>query len=81
MVTLVNKIEEISNERPHELIGYYQKVFSTPEGEIVLVDLMQRFGEFRPNFTKVEAGQNSVVIYIKNRLLGITEQPIIGDKQ
>lgn len=79
--TLIGKLDNIRNERDHEMVGYYQKVFSTPEGEIVLVDLMMRFGEFKPSFNKMETGQHSVLIYIKNRLLGISEQPPTGEQQ
>lgn len=76
LLPLIQKLDEINSNKPEELIYLYQKVFGDMEGELVLVDLMMRFGEFRPAVNGMERGQHSVLIYIKNRLLGITEQPI-----
>ena len=51
----------------------YCRLFNTPEADMVLCDLMDRFFEFRPVKSDYEAGAQSVIIYIKNRLLGISE--------
>lgn len=53
----------------------YMKLFNSPEGELVIVDLMDRFFEFKPTSNPQEAGSQAVIIYIKNRLLGIAEEP------
>lgn len=52
----------------------YMKLFNTPEGELILVDLMEKFFEFKPTSNQQEAGSQAVIIYIKNRLLGIAEE-------
>lgn len=73
---ILDKIDQIRNERPQELVTYYRKVFGTPEGEIVLVDLMDHFFEFRPTVNDMQAGSRAVIVHIKNQLLGITHQPL-----
>lgn len=74
-MALLQRLDEIQANSPQDLIGMYQKVFGDVEGEIVLMDLMQRFGEFKPSLNMFEAGNQAVLIYIKNRMLGIVEQP------
>lgn len=76
MINKLALIQKLDTLAPSDLVGVYQKVFSDVEGELVLIDLMMRFGEFKPATNLLETGQSSVLIYIKNRLLGIVEQPI-----
>lgn len=73
---LLPLIEKYDNTLKEDLISYYRKVFGSVEGELVLMDLMMNFYEFKPTSTAFEAGGQSVLIYIKNRILGIIEQPI-----
>lgn len=80
LIEKINRLDEIRNDRPEELANLYQKVFSTVEGELILVDMMERFGEFKPSKDLFEAGNQAVLIYIKNRMLGIVEQPIIQEE-
>lgn len=74
---MISKLDEIQELRPQEIVGFYQKVFNTPEGELVLIDLMIRFGEFKPSANTFEAGNQAVLIYIKNRMLGIVDQQVM----
>lgn len=75
-LAIINKLDDINNNSPQDLVAMYQKVFGDVEGEIVLIDLMMRFGEFKPSVNQFEAGNQAVLIYIKNRMLGIMEQPV-----
>lgn len=72
---LLNRLDTIKKTNPEHLTFTYQKLFTTPEGELILMDLMDRFFEFKPTVNDREAGSQAVVIYIKNRLLGVTEPP------
>lgn len=66
-------LERLDRMTDQEKTYTYLKIFSTPEGELVLVDLLDRFFEFKPTSNDREAGSQAVIIYIKNRLLGIAE--------
>lgn len=66
-------LDRLDTMTDQEKTQIYLKHFGTPEGEIILVDLMDRFFEFRPTSNDREAGSQAVIIYIKNRLLGIAE--------
>lgn len=78
---ILQKIDEIREQRPEELVTYYRKVFGTPEGEIVLVDLMDNFFEFKPTFSDMQSGSRAVIVHIKNQLLGITHAPLRKEEQ
>jgi hypothetical protein len=41
-----------------------------PEGEMILIDLMDRFFEFKKPENMTEVGSQAVLIYIKNMVLG-----------
>jgi hypothetical protein len=74
-VPILEKLDELRANSPDQITFIYQKFFGMPEGEMILVDLMDHFFEFKPTNTPFEAGEQAVVIYIKNRLLGVTEVP------
>lgn len=69
----LENLDKLKRDDPERITSTYQKVFGMPEGELVLIDLMDRFFEFKPVNNMTEAGAQSVIIYIKNRLLGVTE--------
>lgn len=69
-IPILERLDRMTDE---EKTRSYLNLFSTPEGETVLVDLMDRFFEFKPTSNDREAGSQAVIIYIKNRLLGIAE--------
>lgn len=71
----LDRLDDLRKNRPDQITFTYQKFFSTPEGELILVDLMDRFFEFKPTANDRESGSQAVIIYIKNRLLGVTEPP------
>lgn len=71
--SLLEKLDDIKDNDPSILTSTYMKVFNMPEGELILVDLMDRFFEFKPTTNDNDAGAQAVIIYIKNRLLGVTE--------
>lgn len=75
MVPILEKLDELRAQRPHEITNLYQKLFNTEDGKIVIVDLMDKFFEFKPTANDHEAGSQAVIIYIKNRVLGVTEAP------
>lgn len=72
---ILENLDKLRKEDPHQITFTYQKFFSMPEGELILADLMDHFFEFRPTKNDHEAGAQAVIIYIKNRLLGVTELP------
>lgn len=72
---LLEQLDIIRSTKPEQLTHMYQKLFGgTTDGQMVLVDLMEQFFEFKPTSNDREAGSQAVLIYIKNRLLGITDQ-------
>lgn len=77
---LIDRLDEMKDS---EVTMLYNKVFNVPEGDLVLADLMDRFFEFKRTTNDHEAGSQAVLIYIKNRLLGIAEPdlPNTGDQQ
>lgn len=70
---LLEKLDDMTDVQKTHL---YLKLFNTPEGELILVDLMDRFFEFKPTSNQQESGSQAVIIYIKNRLLGIAEESV-----
>lgn len=70
---LLDQLDKINEQEPERVTHTYQKFFTMPEGELILIDLMDRFFEFRPTTNDNEAGAQAVIIYIKNRILGVTE--------
>lgn len=73
MAGALENLDHIRDQEPEKLTYTYQKFFATPEGELILIDLMDQFFEFKPTTNDHEAGAQAVIIYIKNRLLGVTE--------
>ncbi len=74
VVGVLDLLDKLREEEPEKITLTYQKLFNMPEGELILADLMDHFFEFRPTSTDHEAGSQAVIIYIKNRILGVTEQ-------
>ena len=66
----LDNLDKLRKERPEHITYTYQKVFGMPEGELVLIDLMDRFFEFKPTMSDRESGAQAVLIYIKNTILG-----------
>lgn len=46
----------------------YKRVFESNDGSIILEDLKSKFFEYYPTHDQLEAGQQAVVIYIKNMI-------------
>lgn len=69
-IPVLEKLDEMTDAQKTMI---YLKVFNNPEAEMVLTDLMDHFFEFKPTSNDHEAGSQAVIIYIKNRLLGIAE--------
>lgn len=83
MLNIIGTLQALDNMTDEEKTQLYLKHFSNVEGQKILVDLMDRFCEFKPAITPFDAGGQAVIIYIKNRLLGIAERealPIQGDE-
>lgn len=70
---VLDKLDEMEDPQKTML---YLKVFNNPDGEMILADLMDKFFEFQPTSNDREAGSQAVIIYIKNRLLGVAEHKI-----
>lgn len=75
MISRLDKLDELRQTNPQQLTQMYLNLFSTPDGQMVLTDLMDLFFEFKPTSNDRESGSQAVIIYIKNKLLGITEPP------
>lgn len=71
--TAIENLDKIRESEPEKITYTYQKLFASPEGELILIDLMDKFFEFKPTSNSNEAGAQGVIIYIKNRILGVTE--------
>lgn len=69
----LDSLDKMRAENPEFITHTYQKMFGMPEGELILMDLMDKFFEFKPTSNDNEAGAQSVIIYIKNRIYGVTE--------
>ncbi len=72
---LLDRLDKLRKESPEHITFTYQKMFTMPEGQLILIDLMDKFCEFRPTANDKEAGAQGVIIYIKNKLLGVVEAP------
>ncbi len=66
-------LDKHRKENPGNITYTYQKFFGSPEGELILIDLMDRFFEFKPVMNDREAGAQAVLIYIKNTILGTVD--------
>lgn len=66
----LDHLDKYRKENPEYITQTYQKIFGMPEGELVLIDLMDRFFEFKPVMNDRESGAQAVLIYIKNTILG-----------
>lgn len=76
-IATLEKLDTLSDE---QVMMLYQKVFQGLDGELVIIDLLDRYFEFRPTSNDREAGSQAVIIYIKNRLLGIAERQPQGEE-
>jgi hypothetical protein len=59
----------------------YLRLFESPDGAVVLEDLKSKFFEYYPTHDLLEAGQQAVVIYIKNMMYPLEKDdgiPIVG---
>lgn len=74
LVARLDKLDELRKNEPQTITQLYLNLFTTVDGQMVLTDLMDHFFEFKPTSNDHEAGSQAVIIYIKNRLLGVTEQ-------
>lgn len=72
---MLDNLDKMREENPEFITQTYQKMFGMPEGQLILMDLMDKFFEFRPTSNNSEAGAQGVIIYIKNRIYGVTEIP------
>lgn len=63
-------LDKHRKESPEAITQAYQNQFSTPDGKLILIDLMDKFFEFKPTKDVGEAGAQGVLIYIKNKILG-----------
>ena len=66
----LDNLDRLRKERPEHITYTYQKVFGMPEGQLILIDLMERFFEFNKPNSMEEVGSQTVVMYIKNNILG-----------
>lgn len=74
IIPRLEKLDVMRESDPQQITQLYLNIFTTPDGQMVLTDLMDHFFEFKPTSNDHEAGCHAVIIYIKNRLLGVTEQ-------
>lgn len=63
---LLDLLDKTRKSNPENITQAYQNMFSTPDGRMALVDLMDRFFEFQKTSNDQESGAQSVLIYIKN---------------
>lgn len=63
-------LDKYRKENPEALTQAYQNQFSTPDGKLILIDLMDKFFEFTPTMNDRESGAQGVLIYVKNKILG-----------
>jgi len=68
---LNTKLSKLNN---NELNGLYYRVFSTPDGEMVLHDLANRLHEYIPATNDFQEGQRSAYVSIISRLLNSVEK-------
>lgn len=61
-------IKKLQSYSPDDLTRLYNSVFNTPDGELVFEDMKGRFHEYVPVNNKFQAGQQSVLIHIKNQM-------------
>jgi hypothetical protein len=59
-------IETLKRLNQVNLEEVYRRVFETVDGAVILEDLKARFFEYAPTSTPFEAGQQSVLIHLKN---------------
>lgn len=63
---LLDLLDKTRKSNPEHLTQAYVNIFSTPDGRLALVDLMDRFFEFQRTNNDYEAGAQAMLIYIKN---------------
>lgn len=70
---LLDLLDKHRKENPGQITYTYQKLFGSPEGNLVLIDLMDRFFEFKKPANMEEVGAQAVLIYIKNTMRGVVD--------
>lgn len=63
-------LDKYRKENPEAITQAYQNQFASPDGKLILIDLMDKFFEFCPTMNDRESGAQGVLIYIKNKILG-----------
>lgn len=63
---MLDQLDKQRKNNPEYVTQAYQNIFSTPDGRLALIDLMDRFFEFQKTSNDQESGAQSVLIYIKN---------------
>ena len=72
---LTEKLAKISAEDPKEgLPRLYSRVFNSPDGELVLEDLRNRFFYYAPALTPHDEGGRRVVLHIQGMIKRINEE-------
>lgn len=66
----LDNLDKYRKTDPEYITYCYQKMFGLPEGALVLIDLMDRFFEFKPTNNDRESGAQAVLIHVKNTILG-----------
>lgn len=66
----LDNLDKYRKNDPEYITYCYQKMFGLPEGNLVLIDLMDKFFEFKPTTNDRESGAQAVLIHIKNTILG-----------
>ena len=62
-------------EKLKQLKGKYEAVFSTPDGAIVLKDILESAGLFRASFTELDGGKQELGFNIQYMATPQPEQP------
>lgn len=70
---LLDLLDKYRKENPGHITYTYQKMFGSPEGQLILIDLLERFFEFKKPANMEEVGAQAVTIYIKNTIRGVID--------
>lgn len=62
---LILRLRQFNQQQLEEI---YNNCFMTDAGQLVLEDLKAKFFEYRPTTNLYEAGQQSMIIHLKNML-------------
>jgi hypothetical protein len=70
---LLDLLDKHRKENPGQITYTYQKLFGSSEGNLILIDLMDRFFEFKKPSNMEEVGAQAVLIYVKNTMRGVID--------